>query len=171
MSLLATRHHKTTAISREDRILGFLRDHQTGVLATASRDGTPHASVIYYFVDSLFNAYFITKKLTTKANNLRLNNRAALSVYDDATQTVAEIHGEVVELRDPMEANQAFRNALRSSLHTAGNAIPPISKLAAGDYVSYKLVPGEVRMAVFNKRSSEQTDGLYEIIDRHALRR
>lgn len=167
-TILETRSLRNPLVvpNKQDRALEFLRNHQVGVLATTSSSGVPHASVIYYAVDPLLNITFITKHRTRKAVNLRANNRAELVVYDEKTQTTVEVSGKVFELMDAEEASQAFRNALRSSLNTAENAIPPIAKLAAGDYVAYRLRSAQVRLAVFNRRSGEQAERLFEVIEK-----
>lgn len=169
MSNLLTTRGKTSregVPSKQDLALEFLRKHQVGVIATASSDGLPHASVIYYAVDALLNITFITKRRTRKGENLRMNNQAELVVHDEKTQTMVEVSGKAFELTDAEEASQAFRNALRASLHTADSAIPPISKLAAGDYVAYRLRSTQVRMAVYNQRSSRIGNRLFETINK-----
>ena len=150
----------------KDRVLEFLREHQTGVLATASPGAKPHASVVYYSVDAQLNITFITKRRTRKGENLHLNDQAEMVVYDEESQTTVEVSGRAVELTDQTEASLAFRNALKASLGTASNAIPPISKLVAGDYIAYRLSYDQIRMAVFNRRGSQQTNGLFEVINR-----
>ena len=37
------------------------KEHITAVVATATKDGTPHSAVVYYFVDENFNFYFLTE--------------------------------------------------------------------------------------------------------------
>ena len=38
----------------------FLKGHNTGVLATVSATGEPHASTVYYTADDDFNVYILT---------------------------------------------------------------------------------------------------------------
>ncbi len=164
-SILESRSkHNAQDLSKEDRVFQFLREHQTGVLATASPGGKPNASVIYYTADAALNITFITKRRTQKGENLHVNNLAELVVYDEKSQSTASVAGRVVEIDNQEEASQIFRNALRASLSTAESAVPPISKITAGNYVAYRIEPGVVSMAVFNKRGSKQPEGMFEII-------
>ncbi len=151
----------------KDHIGDFLRANSTGVLSTASRDGTPHGSVIYYTVDATLNVLFLTKRFTRKSQNLRLNNRTVLTVYDPVSQSVAEVHGTAHELPDAESVSEAFQNALYSSLHTAHNAIPPLNRLDAGEFVAYRLEPDKISFANFNRRGSEMAGGVYEVVHKH----
>lgn len=171
MNMLVHRHQKITIPkSKQENIRHFLSENQTGVLATVGLDGTPHASVIYYTLDHEFNVRFITKEKTQKSYDLKHDGRATLIVYDEATQTTAQISGVASKVNDEAESSQAFRNGLRASLHTAESAIPPISKLAAGNYVAYKLESAEVRMAVFNMRSSQQPENMFQVLQGNEIR-
>lgn len=163
---MATQTTTRTALSHgtKDEALHFLREHMSGVLATTSADGRPHATVIYYSVDPLLNVTFLTKRRTRKAENLRQHKYAELVVYDEVSQTMVEVAGRVIELTSKAELSQVFRSTLRASLHTAASAIPPISKLDAQEYVAYRLRSTTVRMAQFKRRSSQQPAGLFEII-------
>ena len=62
--------------------LNFLRDKErlTAALATAGSDGTPRASVVYYFADEDFNFYFLTATDTQKYKNLLENSKASIAV-------------------------------------------------------------------------------------------
>lgn len=171
MSILTERSAKPATRPAKQAIRDFLSKNETGVLATASIDGTPHVAVVYYFIDGLTNIRFITKRKTRKAEDIKRNNKAALIVYDEVSQTTLQVQGHVVEVTNEREASQAFRNALRASVRTAENAVPPISKMYAGDYVAFKLVPDEVKLAVFNRASSLQPPaGLFEVVSGTHLR-
>jgi nitroimidazol reductase NimA-like FMN-containing flavoprotein (pyridoxamine 5'-phosphate oxidase superfamily) len=145
----------------EDKIFDFLQDHKTGVLATVDPNNMPHASVLFYTIDKTFAARFLTKKGTRKSDNLRHNNHAMLLIYDEKSQTTAQITGIVAEIKDNDETHQVFLNALRASLHTAESAIPPISRVDAGEYVAYELKPAEVKMNVYKRGVLERGSGNY----------
>lgn len=139
----------------------FLMTHTSGVLATTCPDGTPHASVVYYTLDN-GAITFITKTHTQKSENLQHDGRADFVVYDEKSQTVVQLTGRAQTIKDSTRSSQVFRNALKASLHTAGSAIPPISKLPAGDYVAYQLRPNKARIVTYNQRGSNQPSGLFE---------
>jgi nitroimidazol reductase NimA-like FMN-containing flavoprotein (pyridoxamine 5'-phosphate oxidase superfamily) len=146
---------KTTVLAKlrssetNRKIYNFLAAHRSGVLATNGPDYAPQASVIYYDVEKDLTIRFLTKKFTKKSANLQLNPLAALVVYDEPTQTTVQISGEVSDISDMDEVSDVFRKVLRASLHTSSSNVPPISKLNAGEYIVYELVPNDVKMASF----------------------
>lgn len=142
------------------RIIEFLKGHYTGVLATVSRHHKPNATAIYYYVDDSGEISFLTKRLTRKVEDLQMNNCVMLVVYDESEQTVVQIDGIASEITDEKEAHQAFRNTLRASLHTAESAVPPVTKLDAGDYVAFKIDPTEMHIAVYDHHSRGEHESL-----------
>jgi hypothetical protein len=105
----------------------------------------------------------MTKKRTRSSENLTSNNNAALVVYDEARQATVQVAGTVIEVNDEDQSREAFSNSLRSSLHTAQNAIPPISRLDAGEYVTYKLIPTELKMAVYKRQGTTKAGSTFEV--------
>ncbi len=154
--------------SRSVHILKFLAEHPAGVLASVDPDGNPHATVIYYSADDDFAVRFLTKKGTKKSSNLQYNDRVALVVFDDISQTTAQLIGTVKEITDAKEVNKIFRSTLRASLRTSKTSVPPISKLQAGEYVAYLLTPVEVRMAAFSRAPAGTREQLFEIVEHPA---
>ncbi len=155
MNLLqAEKKKKINELTEEELVHNFLNTQKSGVLATVDPNSDPHATVIYYSVDPSFNIRFFTKKQTKKSANLALNNHAMFVVYDEILQTVVQITGRVSEVTDDSATHEAFMNTLRSSLHTASNAIPPIVKVDAGEHIAYKLTPVELKMNVYNRHQS-----------------
>lgn len=147
------------------RIHEFFDSKLAGVLATVDQNGLPDAAVVYYSIDEHLNVRFMTKKRTKKSENLQRNKFATFLVYDEETQTTAHVKGEVAIIEDENEANEVFRVTLRSSIYTSGKAVPPISKLSAGDYIAYRIVPSEISMAVFTRNDIGDYQRLFEAAD------
>lgn len=136
--------------SRQKRIYAFLSSNQTGVLASVDPNGEPHGSVIYYTVSEKdFSVSFITKTGTKKYDNLVRHAHVMLVVFDAQKQTVAQVRGVAQEVTD-----------LRTVFETAGKISQvgrgvrqdedlPISKVDAGDYAVFKIVPVQIRIAEF----------------------
>lgn len=156
---------KRKAAEKNSHLFKFLREHPAGVLASVDPDGNPHATVIYYSIDPNFAIKFLTKRGTKKSSNLQYNDRVALVVFDDISQTTAQLIGTVEELADPEEINKVFRNTLRTSLRTSRNGVPPIAKLQAGDYIAYRMKPVEIRMADFAKPRTGNHEQIFEITE------
>lgn len=149
--------HKThpvessASVESKLRIREFLTLHPVGVLATTDPNNDPHGSVIYYSVDEDFNILFTTKHDTKKHDSLKHHNHAMLVSYDAASQSCIQITGITEEITDSTAANEAFKGTLKASLQTSEAGIAPISKLYAGQYVAYRLMPKQIRMAVFSR--------------------
>jgi len=152
-------------VNTNDRILHFLSAHKTGVLSTVDPNGSPHASVIYYSIDSFFTIRFQTKRRTQKNINLSNNNHAALVVFDEPSQTTVQITGVASEITDEAKASRVFRTTLRASLGTSQSGIPPLAKLNAGDYVAYELKPQDVRMADYGRWVHGTHETIFEVAE------
>jgi ribosomal protein S18 acetylase RimI-like enzyme len=61
-------------------VLAFLRRHRLAVQASVSSAGTPQAAVVGYAVSDRLEIVFDTLASTRKAQNLRCNNRIALTI-------------------------------------------------------------------------------------------
>lgn len=149
------------------RILHFLKQHKTGVLATVDPNGMPNTAVIYYAIDDDFVVTFLTKTGTKKHDNLSHITYATLLVYDEANQITAQVIGRAHEM--PTAAQGAFENAIKASVETSESGIPPISKLIAGDYVAYQLKPVSVRMAVYSRPDPGDYETIFETIEQPDL--
>ena len=63
------------------RVLDYLAGHRTLSLATASRDGSPHASTMLYANDGS-SLYIWTRRQTTTAKHLEENPRVSFTIDD-----------------------------------------------------------------------------------------
>lgn len=142
----------------------FLEEHSSGVLSTADRSGNPHAAVIYYTVDDKFCLTFATKTETQKCKNMEQNPVAAFVVYEEASQTTIQIAGRVEKVTDGDVQQKAINTIYRLSETNSHVELPPIEKLFAGDYVTFRLVPQVIRMGIFLRPDSESNEDVYEII-------
>lgn len=98
------------------RIVDFLNQQGVGVLATADSSGKPHAATVYVTSDEPLNLYFVTKRDTQKCRNLQANPRAAIAVYNAATQTTLQAEGTVVEVTDAQQQEWIFKDIWSLSL-------------------------------------------------------
>lgn len=139
-----------TALTTQQRQLWkFLKSQSVGVMATVGADGEPHAATLYYTTDKPFRIAFITKTGTKKHDNIRHNDHAVFVIHEPDTQTAVQIIGIVAKVKDVSKARQVFSDILNISAETSKSKVPPISKLLAGDYVTYELEPRQIRMASF----------------------
>lgn len=138
-----------TMTTEKRRLWKFLRENSVGVLATVDADGDPHAATLYYTTDKPFSIWFVTKKATKKHDNLSRNERTMFVVYDAQTQTSVQVIGVAKKVTDTARSQQVFADVLSISAETSDSKVPPISKLLAGDYITYELEPKQIRMASF----------------------
>lgn len=135
--------------SNRERIYAFIMNHPIAVLATVDPNNNPHGSVIYYTNDENHNILFITKERTKKHDNLSHNTHAMLVVYDQEDEAVLQISGVAEVVPEGYDSQIDFAAVLSSSMQTSGYPFSPISKLAAGAYVVYKLTPVQMRLTMY----------------------
>jgi general stress protein 26 len=159
-------HHNIQASDsvKNRQIYDFLSSHPVGVLAMVTPSNDPHAVAMYYSVEQNFDINFITKVGTKKHDNFEHNAHVVLLVYESESQTTVQVTGSVNKITDETVAQQAFSNTVRSSINTSGSGVPPISKLSAGEYAAYQLIPSQITMAIFEKPKHGNYDSLYETI-------
>jgi general stress protein 26 len=151
-----------TISEEKPKITQFLTANQIGVLATADSSGQPHAATIYFVIDPDLNVYFITKEKTIKYKNLVQNNKAALAVYEPSSQSTVQIIGNTYEVTDNSRIDDVFRRLLTITANTSESAVPPVSKLNAGEYKCFCIKPSMVRLAEYTKSEHGQHDDLFD---------
>lgn len=152
-----------TSPSRED-LSNFLREHGAGVLATADASGKPHAATVYFTFDQVLNLYFVTKRGTQKSRNLAANPRAAIAVFDTASQTTVQAEGTVVEVSNAQDVQWVFNDIWRIAFQASPRTAPPVTRLAAGGYVVYKMAAPALRLATFARQNPEDYDSVFEVV-------
>jgi len=155
---------------RQQRIYGFLHSNPIGVLSSVSPDGEPHGSVIYFTIDNDFQVSFVTKQDTRKYDNLKRHDHVLLTVYEPQAQTVAQVTGKAVEIKDSFEINAVAGAILAASLKTSDGGLPPISKLEAGSFVGFRINPDQIRLAVYARPDPGDYSDLFETIECFELR-
>ncbi|HET6924517.1 MAG TPA: pyridoxamine 5'-phosphate oxidase family protein [Candidatus Saccharimonadales bacterium] len=154
---------------RQQRMYDFMRENPVGVLSTVGPDGDPHGSVIYYGVDDALTVTFLTRLNTRKFDNLRRQPRVMLTVCDPETQAVLQVRGEAEQVADSEEINAVAARTLGASLHTSEYGLPPISKLEAGPFVGVRIIPKQLRMAVFARPDAGDYSDLFESVESFEL--
>lgn len=152
----------------KERIADFLSKQATCVLASADKNGKPHAATVYFTCDRQLNFYFVTKKETQKNRNLQANPQAAIAVSDIPSQTTVQAFGTVIEVSEPSRMEWIFNDIWRlAALTTSNIAPPPTTKLVAGGYVVYQLSAPTIRIARFNRPDNSESDleHIFEVVD------
>ncbi len=161
---------KTALSDKQQRILAFLEDIPVGVLSTVDPNGDPHGVVIYFVVDGDFNIYFLTRAETRKYDNLKHHNHTMLTVFDPQNQTTAQVTGRAEEVKDNYQVNQIANKMVEANFKASELDIPPVAKLNAGEAVAFKIVPVQIRMAVYARPESGDYTELFESLESFNLR-
>lgn len=133
----------------------FLVEHPMGVLSTASAEGLPWGSAVYFYVDEDFNFYFVTRTETHKNHNISSNPQAALTVADRASQTTVQLAGAVSKVSAEDYSSVVFEK-LESARPKDGNTwVPPLEKIHAGNYIALKLTPTTIRYADYSQQKTD----------------
>lgn len=146
----STMNQKDQSVERKRaQMYTFMYDHPVGILSTVTPDNDPHSSVVYYTPDENNNILFFTKALTKKHDNITHNNHVMLLVYDSRDQTVLQVMGTAELVQDDLERQMDFAAVMNASMIATGYAFSPISKIQAGPYRVYKIIPGQLRMTTY----------------------
>ena len=147
-----------------DKIFQFLKSHPVAALATVSADGAPHVATIYTSIDDDLNIYFITKQATTKSKNIAENNRVALAITDAHSLQTVQVQGVAEIVSDQNIAHQVLSRVTNVVQSTTDSQEAPVSKLAAGDYIVYRVSSNSIRFGEFYKSNINDTSDLFDEI-------
>ncbi len=129
----------------------FLLSQRVMVLSTVDPDGGPHAATVFYYLrpDRSFVFYFFSHSLTQKSQNLKMNNRAALTIFTQIDPVIVQAKGIVMPVEDEKEANMAISKLTDISVTSSQWYSPPISKIKAGELKVFKVKVDWLRYADF----------------------
>lgn len=155
---------------KQSRIHDYLSNNPLGVLSTIGGDGRPYGSVVYFTIDQRFHLAFITKSGTRKYDSLLAHPQVMLTVYEAASQTTVTISGQVEEVKNVEMIAKISGQIVDTSMKTSSGNVPPITKLEAGDYVAFRLIPEQIRMAVYSRPDSGTSTDLFELLEGDELK-
>ncbi len=162
----AVRPAKSMDLSdRNQRIYDFLWENPVGVLSSVTPNGDPHGVVIYFTINHDFTITFLTRRLTRKYDNITRHKHVTLTVFEPVTQAVSQIIGMAEEVRDQQEINDVANRMLRANFRASEVALPPITKLEAGELVAFRIYPVQIRMAVYARPETGSYADLFESIE------
>lgn len=134
----------------KEKVYEFINKHAIAILSTVSSDNTPSAAVVYVIPDKELNLYFLTESDTEKSRNIESNNKAAITLIDQANLIEIQTKGTITETEDPQ---YFMKLAKENAEEVAGfHWPPPLSKLATeGFHIVYKFTPTWLRVADFSE--------------------
>jgi len=142
--------------------LAFLKEHKTGMLATATKEGRPQASTVFFVSDDKFSIYFITLLNSRKYASMQENPWAAFTIGTEAMPQTLQIEGMVTELRADEEKEQHIPNLLKV-LTSNQHYYAPIAQLDTDDVAIMWLRPKWIRWGDYTSPQSGTKNVLTEI--------
>lgn len=140
MHLLYYRHMKR--ITESQKLRSLLEATPIMSLATVSKDGDPHCTVVVYDYDDDYHFYFATSKKSSKAVHINTTGKASFAIVSKTLDLTLQGSGLAKQMKGPQMVEQ-----LKRLLEKANNAIDgwsPISKFSADDLVVYKITPSHL---------------------------
>lgn len=128
----------------EQDALNFLRERYTAVLATCL-SGRPHATTVYYDIDSEFNFYYLTKQNTQKNIQVTFNPDVALVVGTGPERISIQVRGRAEMLVGKDKVDALVRMSARYTAEGI-EALPiaGMKELKEKSIVAYKVTPEEM---------------------------
>lgn len=133
------------------KIREFINTHPLAVLSTVGLDGYPCGAVVYVACSADFTLYFLTKTETDKSRAIDENDSVALTLVQEETQETTQITAKVARISDPREIDTAYD--LLRALPKETHSRLPITKVDAGAYVTYRVVPQWARLSLYETSS------------------
>jgi general stress protein 26 len=103
--------------------------------------------------------YFVTKSLTTKSENLKQNNKSAVTIIDDSKPITVSITGVVLEIEEQKKRDEIMQDVFKLS-YSELHDYAPIIKLHKGSFEVMKFVPKQAKMTDFTKPMGEAKENL-----------
>jgi general stress protein 26 len=152
----------TQTVGKREDAISFLVNNGTGVLATLSGAGEPHARLIYYTCDDSFNVYFITLKSTRKVSDITSNNRAAFVVSETEVPRTLQMEGTVKDMTETSTVDPMLTDFVHTLMSHTKYGIP-LGHFDTSELRFYKFTPTWIRWGDFT--FGQGTDAVLTQID------
>lgn len=143
----------------DNKVVEFVKSHTKAVIATVDPMLQPSTSMIFYIVDKNNDMYFVTKSLTTKSENLKQNNKSALTIIDDEKPITVSMTGTVQEISDQSKRDDIMQEVFKLS-YSVLHDYAPIIKLHKGSFAVMKFIPKQAKMTDFTQPMGKAKEDL-----------
>ena len=146
----------------------IIADNIYMTIATASLDGKPWISPVFFAYDDAYNLYWVSDKNSRHSNLIRENNKVAIVIFDSSAPEGegdgVYVEAQVVELDDTQEVEKAMSilsnrvtqeefkikkigEVTEEGVWRIYKAIPQsISKLKEGEYINGQYVDRRIEV-------------------------
>lgn len=135
-------------MNKREEALDFLKTNRTGVLATLSPAGDPHARLVYYAADDDFNIHFLTLASTRKAADLTARPVAAFTVASTDIPRTLQIEGTVEDVTETATIDPILAR-LTENLFSNAPFYAPLTHFDQAAMRMYRLRPTWIRWGDF----------------------
>jgi nitroimidazol reductase NimA-like FMN-containing flavoprotein (pyridoxamine 5'-phosphate oxidase superfamily) len=142
----------------KQKALAFLNEpaHITAVVGTCSLDNIPHTATVYFWIDDLFNFYFLTATNTQKYANLQENPQASITIGFGPSYTTMQGGGTIQQLLRGSDEEREIIAQLKHRLQSHENETWPVFQLDdfAGESIAvFKLHTLTLQLLNLNKEN------------------
>ncbi len=127
----------------KDSMVAFLKDHFVMALATANEE-SPAVAPVVYIIDEDLNVYFVTYRMSYKAQNLIKNPKCSFSVWEFLKMSV-QGSGDASIVEDEKQQGWVM-DAFADAATKDPNFWAPIFRIKRGDYCVFKIKPTWLRV-------------------------
>lgn len=134
-----------------------LKKQQIGVLSTLGVDNKVHGSTMFFINDSDLNFYLLTKANTRKFENVKANNKVALTIIFTDEQKTVQVEGAIDEVREGTDMYRMviFDLSEKNAVQGGISWPPPLAKIPESELVIYQLVPDWLRYEDYTNQDNE----------------
>jgi nitroimidazol reductase NimA-like FMN-containing flavoprotein (pyridoxamine 5'-phosphate oxidase superfamily) len=123
-------------------LAAFLKDHFVMALATANEE-SPAVAPVVYVIDEDLNVYFVTYRMSYKAQNLIKNPKCSFTVWEFLKMSV-QGSGEAFIVEDEKQQGWVM-DAFADAATKDPNFWAPIFRIHKGDYIVFRITPTWMR--------------------------
>lgn len=134
--------------SQLNKCRAFLKHHDSGIVATASLRGEPHASLANYLIDEDLNIYFMAREGAHKYKNIIVNPPTCLVVCSDQFINTVEVKGLAYKVQDGSRANDMLAK-LAAAIRRKNPGPLPILHYPGSEIYLFRLEPHTLIYADF----------------------
>lgn len=133
----------------------FLKNHDIGIMASATLRGEPHASLVNYLIDDKFNIYFMAREGAHKYKNIEVNPPACLVVCNESFGSSVEVKGHAKKVKDGNRTNDLLAK-LAAAIRKNNPGPLPILHYPGSEIFLFHLEPRSLTYADFYTPSTTE---------------
>lgn len=126
----------------EQKILEELKsiNQPLGVISTVNEESKakPQSATVYYVYNDKLDIFFVTRSSSRKYNNIQSNSNASFVITGEHPPKTIQLEGNVEEVTNPDEQITYYEKLM--SLASENNPMPPVTQIASGELVFFKLI-------------------------------